>query len=85
MKVPALNERGRQLRRPLARTLEYVAPCDQYDRDQDNERYRYLADDAVKKAALFRVTSLHCHNYLLGWNPSIFTSIVSTLWHRSQR
>jgi hypothetical protein len=60
------NERGRQLKRPLARTLKYVARCDQYDRDQDDDHYRHLTGGAVKKATLFRVTGLHCHNYLLG-------------------
>jgi hypothetical protein len=57
---------GRQLRRPLVRTLEYVAPCDQYDRDHDYYRYRHLTGDAVENATFFRVTGLHCHNYLLG-------------------
>jgi len=48
------------------RTLEYVAPCDQYDRDHDYYRYRHLTGDAVENATFFRVTGLHCHNYLLG-------------------
>lgn len=52
--------------RRLARRSEYVAPRDQYDRDQDDDRHRHLPGDAVEKTTLFRPTGLHCHNYLLG-------------------